>query len=765
MDRRFWIQDKLRVTNILNFSNTKSEEALSSPEESFAQKKLESYGFHATRCAEALSKSDDDVGKAFELLMTELFELNENKLDCNDDNTENCEEDQKEDEKLAIQSIYGDEALLEKIPGKLWEINLQLPQLQDLLLKQNNNPSAKSSNSKNIEGRSRKELEKDPNVCQWFLRGHCKFGRRCYKKHESPVKESYVDDKHLQALNAQDKGLVLEVRFPDQSLYPMSPPLASFNTPMKVPRQACLKITARLMKEAKMLADDQVPSVFSLINLLENIDEMKDTLKGPDCKFSFAVGLEPKGDEPALNDTDRLMASLGISNSSSASTSSGQGAQPKLKEMKRDNHKILERYQKKIVNEKMMETRKSLPAWSEKENIVQALEKHQVLVISGMTGCGKSTQVPQYILDHCLSNGQVPNIICTQPRRISAIGVADRVAEERDEKIGNLVGYQIRLESKASHWTRLLFCTTGILLRRFESDPELTDVTHVIIDEVHERSEESDFLLMIIRDLLPKRPKLKILLMSATLNASSFASYFKDKVPVIDIPGRTFPVKQFFLEEILEKTQFVIEENSQYAKKRPKQDNRAVEQAKKKINKMGKDIFLDDYDAEMLFGNSDVDVKPAKDNVEDEKLSMKQIQIRYTKWPELVKRVLSLMNFEIINYDLIEAVLEHILESDEYPKRGSILVFLPGLQEIMTLHDQICKNKKISKCKLLPLHSSLSSEEQAMIFKKMPQRKIVIGTNLAETSITIDDCVFVIEVGRMKEKRFDPTKNMESLGN
>ena len=97
---------------------------------------------------------------------------------------------------------------------------------------------------------------------------------------------------------------------------------------------------------------------------------MKDTLKGPDCKFSFAVGLEPKGDEPALNDTDRLMASLGISNSSSAPSSSGQGAQPKLKEMKRDNHKILERYQKKIVNEKMMETRKSLPAWNEKEKAV-----------------------------------------------------------------------------------------------------------------------------------------------------------------------------------------------------------------------------------------------------------------------------------------------------------------------------------------------------------------------------------------------------------
>ena len=122
------------------------------------------------------------------------------------------------------------------------------------------------------------------------------------------------------------------------------------------------------------------------------------------------------------------------------------------------------------------------------------------------------------------------------------------------------------------------------------------------------------------------------------------------------------------------------------------------------------------------------------------------------------------MDYDKINYDLIESVLEHILEDDEYPKEGSILVFLPGLQEIMTLHDQVAKHPLIGqKCKLLPLHSSLTSEEQALIFSKTSKRKIVISTNLAETSITIDDCVFVIEVGKMKEKRFDPSKNMESL--
>ena len=145
--------------------------------------------------------------------------------------------------------------------------------------------------------------------------------------------------------------------------------------------------------------------------------------------------------------------------------------------LKLDNKRILERYEKKIVNRTMLETRQSLPAWNEQDKILKLLDNHQVLVISGMTGCGKSTQVPQYILDHKLKSGQVPVIICTQPRRISAIGVAERVAQERDEKIGNLDGYQIRLLSKTSSRTWLLFCTTGILLRRLESDPELIEVT------------------------------------------------------------------------------------------------------------------------------------------------------------------------------------------------------------------------------------------------------------------------------------------------
>ncbi len=167
----------------------------------------------------------------------------------------------------------------------------------------------------------------------------------------------------------------------------------------------------------------------------------------------------------------------------------------------------------------MMKTRRSLPAWDERDRIVRAVRDYQVVVVSGATGCGKSTQVPQYILDRWLEAGggvgrrdDLCNVVCTQPRRISAVGVAERVAAERGERAGEgMVGYQIRMETKAHpRWTRLLFCTTGILLRRLEGDPDLDLVTHVVVDEVHERSEESDFLLMILRDLIRRRKDLRL---------------------------------------------------------------------------------------------------------------------------------------------------------------------------------------------------------------------------------------------------------------
>ncbi|CAG2198955.1 DHX36 [Mytilus edulis] len=231
-------------------------------------------------------------------------------------------------------------------------------------------------------------------------------------------------------------------------------------------------------------------------------------------------------------------------------------------EISLDDQKMIKDLNDKSKNSRylrMMEFRKKLPSYNMKE-VVSVVNSSQVTVISGETGCGKTTQVPQFLLDDCIQKGQGSkcHIICTQPRRISAVSVAQRVADERAEACGkgNSVGYSIRLEretprSKGS----ILFCTTGILIKYLESDPSLIRASHIIIDEIHERDLLSDFLMIILKDLLPKRPDLKIILMSATLNAEQFSKYFNN-CPKLNIPGFTFPVTEYRLEDVLEMTKY-----------------------------------------------------------------------------------------------------------------------------------------------------------------------------------------------------------------
>ena len=239
--------------------------------------------------------------------------------------------------------------------------------------------------------------------------------------------------------------------------------------------------------------------------------------------------------------------------------------------------------------------RAKLPIYAQKEAILRMIDENQVLVLSSSTGSGKSTQVPQYLLDHLDAQGKGAHtdMIVTQPRRISAMSLAQRVAQEREvpgEQLGDTVGYQIRLESCRSSKTRLLYCTIGVLLRRLSNDRLLQGCSHIIVDEVsaphmpaharsvracpvcslcgssqplcgctscvclmkvHERDRLCDFLLVILRDLLVVRKDLKLILMSATLNADMFSNYF-GSCPHIHIEGFTFPVHTFYLEDVVE---------------------------------------------------------------------------------------------------------------------------------------------------------------------------------------------------------------------
>ncbi|XP_057568770.1 probable ATP-dependent RNA helicase DHX34 isoform X2 [Hippopotamus amphibius kiboko] len=185
---------------------------------------------------------------------------------------------------------------------------------------------------------------------------------------------------------------------------------------------------------------------------------------------------------------------------------------------------------------KLQRERVALPIAQYGDRILQTLKEHQVVVVAGDTGCGKSTQVPQYLLAAGFSH-----VACTQPRRIACISLAKRVGFESLSQYGSQVGYQIRFESTRSAATKIVFLTVGLLLRQIQREPSLPQYQVLIVDEVHERHLHNDFLLGVLRRLLPQRPDLKVILMSATINISLFSSYFSN-APVVQVPGRLFPI-------------------------------------------------------------------------------------------------------------------------------------------------------------------------------------------------------------------------------
>lgn len=186
-----------------------------------------------------------------------------------------------------------------------------------------------------------------------------------------------------------------------------------------------------------------------------------------------------------------------------------------------------------------------------RNEILAELRYNRVLLIEGDTGCGKTTQVPQFIMDSFIENGNATdcNILVSQPRRISAISLADRVAYEREENVGDVVGYQVKLEQiLPKELGGILFCTTGILLKKLQSNPSLKRCSHVILDEAHERSIDTDLLMILLKRALKENSEIKLVIMSATINTYMFQQYFD--CPVIKVPGRLYPVEMNFLEDI-----------------------------------------------------------------------------------------------------------------------------------------------------------------------------------------------------------------------
>ena len=379
----------------------------------------------------------------------------------------------------------------------------------------------------------------------------------------------------------------------------------------------------------------------------------------------------------------------------------------------------------------LMAARERLPVFKHSAEILDAVfggASGQVCVISGETGCGKTTQVPQFVLEEAIRRGVggACNIVCTQPRRISAIGVAERVASERGEQLGESTGYAIKGESRSSPHTRLLFCTVGVLLRRLQSDPTLDSVSHLIVDEVHERDVLTDFLLVMVRDILAVRRNLKVILMSATLSATKFAQYFArpgyPTVPTLAIPGFSYPVCDYFLEDVIESTRW-----------------------KPPVGNVTRSTFLNEASGGGFDGGAGGRLKVTEG------------------YSQATAQALSATEQDVIDYDLILTTLELICSTGgsrerQLVKVGGILVFLPGMMEIRKLCDMLAESRAFSDSKryvILGLHSSVDSQAQRAIFRRYPPGmiKIVVSTNIAETSITIDEITHVVDCGRVKEMR------------
>ncbi len=349
-----------------------------------------------------------------------------------------------------------------------------------------------------------------------------------------------------------------------------------------------------------------------------------------------------------------------------------------------------------------------LPVSARRDEIAKAIQKNQVVIVCGETGSGKTTQLPKICL--ALGRGVSGLIGHTQPRRIAARSVASRIAQELNSPLGEVVGYKVRFNDKLSENSYVKLMTDGILLAETQGDKFLNAYDTIIIDEAHERSLNIDFLLGYLKQLLPKRPDLKIIVTSATIDAERFSSHFNG-APVIEVSGRTYPVEiryrplgkaGFRAKEIAEA------ENAQF-----------------------------DMDDETIFGIA----RKAKTEV---------------RWLEEDDEE------EVIEEAILDAADDLLRQGD-----GDILVFLPGEREIRDVAEHLRKyqgrSAKLKHIEVLPLFARLSIEDQQKIFKTHSLRRIVLATNVAETSLTVPGIKYVIDAGLARVNRYSTRAKVEQL--
>ena len=319
-----------------------------------------------------------------------------------------------------------------------------------------------------------------------------------------------------------------------------------------------------------------------------------------------------------------------------------------------------------------------LPITSRVEEITAAIQANQVVILAGETGSGKTTQIPKMCL--AAGRGSLGRIACTQPRRVAALSVSRRVAEELGVQWGREVGCKIRFNDETTRDTVIKFLTDGMLLAEVQGDPLLRGYDTIIIDEAHERSLNIDFLLGHLRTLRYKRPELKIVITSATIDTEAFSKAFDD-APIIQVEGRTYPVEVIYAP-------------------------------------------LDEFGSDAAEG----DEREAK--------------------------------AEALHYvdGAVEAVQRIVRESTG----GDVLVFLPSERDIRELGD-LLEGRRLGNCEIIPMFGRLSNVEQQRVFAPTQRRKIILATNIAETSLTIPGIRFVVDTGLARLSRYSPTARTRRL--
>ena len=337
----------------------------------------------------------------------------------------------------------------------------------------------------------------------------------------------------------------------------------------------------------------------------------------------------------------------------------------------------------------------SLPISARGEDIVKLIRENQVVVIAGETGSGKTTQLPKLCL--AAGRGEAGMIGCTQPRRLAARSVARRVAEELGTPLGEVVGFQVRFNDQVSDRTLVKFMTDGILLAETQGDPWLSAYDTLIIDEAHERSLNIDFLLGYLKRLAIKRPELKIIVTSATIDTARFAEHFGG-APVVEVEGRAYPVELRW---------------------RPVDNSVGAHPVR---DALGADVAKSHRAQGALLQKSRGDLQQG-------------------------------------SAEHIAAVLDEIIHDDP---RGDVLIFLPGEREIRDAH-QLLSRRQYRETEIMPLYARLSAGDQDRVFKPGVKRRVVLATNVAETSLTVPRIRYVIDTGTARVKRDSQRSQLERL--